>query len=113
MVGEAVGTGLELAVTELLVIELSRHRVRAARSLLGEQIVQAAIVRIGRCRRVPRDGQARTLRFGQQRNVQDPSVGISGCCFKQTLEVSCQPLDDGDTWTGGELRRIFDRTGEA
>ena len=110
VVGEAVGTGLELAVTELLVIELNRHRVRAARSLFGEQIVQAAIVRIGRCRRVPRDGQARTLGFGQQRNVQDPSVGISGCCFKQTLEVSCQPLDGGAI---EQVRRIFDRAGEA
>ena len=68
---QLVRAPLQLAIGQLRVVVHQRHRLRRARRLLLEQLVQALVLRILRRRRVPLLDQLMTLRRAQQRQARD------------------------------------------
>ena len=69
MMGEPVGAALEFGVAHDLVLEDQCRGIGRARRLFGDQLMQAAILRIVRRRRVEAGHQRPPLRLAQQRHI--------------------------------------------
>ena len=91
--GKTVGTPVELRVGQSLPVADEGHRIRRKLDLPLEPLVQTGSLGKGR-RTVPPRDRLTLLSLGQQRQVLQPRVRISGHPFEQRLKMAQHASDD-------------------
>ena len=100
-VGDAVGARVELAVAELLALEDDGDRVGRPRRLVGDQLVDRPILRVGEPGVVPADQVLLALGGAEQWQSAEPRARHRDEPFEQGGEVAEHALDPPRVEAGG------------
>ncbi len=93
MMRQLVGARLELAIAQRLILIDDRRGRGCARRLRGEQLMQAALLRIADRRVVPLRYQLMPLRLAQQRKLRHAPLRVRHDPFQQPLQMPRHPRD--------------------